>query len=363
MKKKGRVFFALVKSLLLQEVRSIESLFWMILFPVFLLVLFGFIFGENTFKKESLAIGFDREIEKYYKEDMKWLESGSADFTNITLTDRTNGITALRRGELYALITLEEDNSIVILITERYKQFNFVLPSLLDGIKAEAYKAIFRGRELFPYTIKSLSIEGRQFSYITYLIAGIIGMSFMLNCFFSIPQVIISFRNRGFLKRFIFTPLSHITFTGALIFERAIIGLLQITSLLVASFLVFGFIPHIQPFSFLVVFLIGSASFGAIGFFLAGITNSIEASAAFAQILNMLFLFTAGIFFPLEMMPNFFEYIKIVNPVYYLSGAMHSVLVAGEGFNFVSGELGVLSLFFLIFFTAALLFFRYNRKL
>lgn len=362
-KKEFKVFRELLKSIFLQEARSIESLFWMILFPVFLLILFGFIFGENSFKKESLAIGFDREVLALYEQDMAWIERGSKEFDNLTFTDSEQGIEALTRGELYALVTLDDNKDILILVTERYKQYNFVLSSILDGIKAEAYRTIFRGRELFPYTIQNLTVQGRQFSYVSYLITGIIGMSFMLNCFFAIPQIIVSYRNRGFLKRFIFTPFSHITFTAALIVERGIIGLFQIAALLIASAIVFGFVPHVNLPAFAVIFLAGSASFGAMGFFLSGITNSVEASTAFAQILNMLFLFTAGIFFPMEMMPSFFEIVKTINPVYYLSSAMHAVLVSGEGLAFVREELLVLSLFFLAFLTAALLFFRYNRKI
>jgi len=362
-KKELKVFRELLKSIFLQEARSFESLFWMVLFPVFLLILFGFIFGENSFKKESLAIGFDREVKALYERDTAWIESGAEEFNNLKFTDREQGIEALTKGELYALITLDENSDILILVTERYKQYNFVLSSILDGIKAEAYRTIFRGRELFPYTIQNLRVEGRQFSYVSYLITGIIGMSFMLNCFFAIPQIIVSYRNRGFLKRFIFTPFSQITFTTALIVERGIIGLFQIAALLIASAIIFGFVPHINLPAFAVIFFAGSASFGAIGFFLAGITNSVEASAAFAQILNMLFLFTAGIFFPLEMMPSFFEIIKTINPVYYLSSAMHAVLVSGEGLPFVTEELLALSMFFLVFLTAALTFFRYNRKM
>lgn len=361
-RKELRVFRELLKSIFLQEARSRESLFWMILFPVFLLVLFGFIFGENSFRKETLAIGFDREVRQYYESDMRYIEAGSEEFENLVSVDREEGLAALREGGLYALVTLNEEKDIIILITERYKQFNFILPSILDGMKAEAYKVIFRGRELFPYTIEQFQVEGRQFSYITYLITGIIGMSLMLNCFFAIPQIIITYRNRGFLKRFVFTPLSHITFTAALIVERGIIGLFQIISLLVASAIVFGFVPNIAPLTFLIVFLAGSASFGAIGFFLAGITNSVEASAAFAQILNMLFLFTAGIFFPLEMMPPFFGVMKTFNPVYYLSSAMHAALVSGEGPAYVAGDVLVLIVFFTVFLAASLLFFRYNKK-
>ena len=57
-----RVIGRLTQGFFLQEMRSFQSLFWMLFFPVFLLILFGLIFGQEGFRKGSLVIGVDSEV-------------------------------------------------------------------------------------------------------------------------------------------------------------------------------------------------------------------------------------------------------------------------------------------------------------
>lgn len=354
----------LVKYLFLQESRSMQSLFWMLLFPVFLLVLFGFIFGEDGFREGSVIVGVDPVIVEKIGEEMELLLDDREGAMSFIEMSREAGREALLENTIYAYITRDEEGGAYkVLITERYKQFSFLLSSILDRINVDFYKEKFRGRELFPYTLEIISREGRSYSYVYYLLSGIVGISLMMNCFFALPQIIITYRNQGFLKRFIFTPLSKTDFTLSLIIERAIIGILQIVMLSVAAWLIFNVRLFINPGAFLLVYCAGAAAFGVVGFFLAGVLHSIEASAAVAQILNMLFMFTGGIFFPLEMMPSFFAKVAKVNPILYLSHGVNATMLMGRGIGEVGNDLLILAGIFGVFMVITAFTFRYNRKL
>jgi len=333
----------LVKYLFLQESRSMQSLFWMLLFPVFLLVLFGFIFGQEGFREDSVIVGVDPAVFEEIERGARTFQGEQDTALNFITLDPAEGKTALFENRIYAYITRgPEDREYRVLITERYRQFSFLLTSILDRMNIDFYAEKFKGREFFPYTLELATLEGRSYSYVYYLLAGIAGISLMLNCFFALPQIIITYRNQGFLKRFIFTPLSKVDFTLSLIIERSIVGLLQ---------------------AFLLVYFAGAAAFGVVGFFLAGVLQSIEASAAVAQILNMLFMFTGGIFLPLEMMPPFFSRISKINPVLYLSHGINSAMLMGRGIADIKNDLYILAGIFCVFLTVTVFTFRYNRKL
>jgi len=354
----------LVKYLFLQESRSVQSLFWMLLFPVFLLILFGFIFGEEGFREGSVIVGVDPVIVEEVGGNIEIFQEGRQEAITFTEMMPEEGKEALLENTLYAYITRDPgEREYRVLITERYKQFSFLLSSILDRVNVDFYKEKFRGRELFPYALEVVSFEGRSYSYVYYLLAGIVGISLMMNCFFALPQIIITYRNQGFLKRFIFSPLSKFDFTISLIIERAIIGILQIVILAIAARLIFDVRVLINPGAFLLVYCVGAAAFGVFGFFLAGVLHSIEASAAVAQILNMLFMFTGGIFLPLEMMPPFFARISKVNPVLYLSHGVNATMLMGRGIGDIRNDLLILAGIFGVFMVVTVFSFRYNRKL
>ena len=132
---------------------------------------------------------------------------------------------------------------------------------------------------------------------------------------------------------------------------------------MIAAWLIFDVRVSINAGAFLLVYCAGAASFGVVGFFLAGVLHSIEASAAVAQIINMLFMFTGGIFFPLEMMPSFFAKVAKVNPVLYLSHGVNATMLLGRGVSEVGKDLLILGGIFGVFLIITAFTFRYNRKL
>lgn len=360
---RARVVELLTRSLLLQEIRSFQSLFWMLLFPVFLLILFGLIFGQEGFRQGSLTVGVDEVIRDAGGIDLRWMPEDRQDEMNLVWMNHQAGLDALEDGSIYAFITRETGaEEYTVIITERYKQFTMFLTAVMDRIQAEAFRTIFRRKSIFPYTLEILSREGRSYTYIAYLLSGIVGISLMLNFFFAIPQTVITYRNRGFLKRFTYVPLSKTEFTLSLIAVRGGIAMLQILVLSLAAVLLFGAELHINPLPFLVVLISGTAAFGAVGFFLSGVLDTVDASAAVAQLLNMLFMFTAGIFFPLEMMPEYFSLIARFNPVYYLSRAVFSTMMLKGSLLSVRQEVAILAGIFVLFLALTLVTFRFNRK-
>jgi ABC-2 type transport system permease protein len=359
-----RVVGRMTGSLLLEEVRSPSGLFWMLLFPAFLFVLFGFLFGESEFRPDSFRVGVDRALETSDEVSAvvlrRTLEASPT--VRIVWMDGGEGRRLLAVGDLHALVLpAPEGGAYSVLVTEKDRSFGNVLSSVLERASVETVRRLLRGPAPFDYTVEVLEVGGRRLTYLYFLFAGTLGLSVMLNCFFAIPQTIIGYRRQGFLRRFACTPLRRVHFTLGLVLQRVAIGLVQIGLLAATGAVVFGLHFASTPLSFLPVFLLGTAAFAAAGFFLAGILSTVESAVAVAQILAMLLLFTSGLFVPVEIIPRPFSDLTVFNPVWYFSRAVFLSLVLGRGPLEIGPDLGALAAFFGAFLLLTVLTFRYER--
>lgn len=359
------IVFQLAKSFFLQEFRSRDSIFWILLFPVFMFILFGLLFSETDIQNGSITIGIDERLAEESPSFSRFVLPTLKDNKNVTTEyiSVEEGLSALAENLLYAFISADaEEGSFVVFVTEKNRPFQTVLSSVLERSTLDSIERIIKGRIPVSYRVELLAQNGRELRYIYFLLSGIIGISMMMNCFTAIPQTIISYRKQGFLKRLAFSPLTKSHFTTSVIIQRIIFGTAQLILLLITAILLFDVHLTISWIAFTVTFLLGTGTLAIIGFFLSGLLQSVEAAIAVAQILTITFLFTSGIFVPLEVLPGFLTWISNINPALHLSNAMYRTLVLGYGIETITDSLLWLTVMGLLFFILTVATFRYEKR-
>ena len=362
----ARIIFHLSKSFFLQEFRSKDSVFWILLFPVFIFILFGTLFGETDIHDHAITIGVDTKLatktDSIGKFVLQSLEENQK--IKIVVIDREEGLQDLAASKLYAFVSQPApDGKIGVYITEKNRPFQTVLNSILESSTLNSVKNLISDKSAVIYDVKILEQNGRPLRYVYFLFSGIVGIAMMMNCFSAIPQLIISYRKQGFLKRFAFSPLRKSHFTVSVIIQRLIFGTTQLILLLLTAFLLFDVRLNVSFFPFILTFIIGTATFVVIGFFISGILQSVESAIAVAQILIILFLFTCGIFVPLEMLPPYLHWITNINPAWHLSNAVYHTMVLGYGLESIVPSLLWLAPIGLLFFVLTLITFRYEKRI
>ena len=135
----ARIVFQLTKSFFLQEFRSRDSVFWILLFPLFMFILFGVMFGETDVQNGSIIIGVDENLAQSSASFNRFVLPSlrESDTVEMLHLDKEKGLQKLAENQLYAFITGNEEQgaeagTFVVYVTEKNRPFQTVLSSVLE---------------------------------------------------------------------------------------------------------------------------------------------------------------------------------------------------------------------------------------
>ena len=195
---------------------------------------------------------------------------------------------------------------------------------------------------------------------IDYMFPGIIVMALMVNGIMVSATVFVEERGKGIYRRLSLTPLKRQTIIGAQILHRYIVTLIQTLLLLAVG--VFGFKVSIvgNYFFFWLILTFGSLCFLSIGFALATLIKSTRSATPICMIVFFMMLFLGGIFFPLNIMPDFLSVIAKALPSTHLNDALRLVVIEGAGLGAVWLELLAVGGWFVVSLGLSIKFFRWE---
>ncbi len=210
------------------------------------------------------------------------------------------------------------------------------------------------------FEVRQLSISGNDLKYIDFLIPGLVAMSVMQLSIFAVTGQIVSWRERGILKRLLATPIHPGVIIFSQIVSRVIITFMQASILILLGILAFNL--HIVGSLGLVVLLIvaGGLIFLSMGFALSGIASTQNTVAALANLFVFPQMFLSGIFFPRDAFPDWLLKASDYFPLTYFSDALRNVMVKGYTITQISGDLIGLAIWAIIMFVLAIKLFRWE---
>jgi ABC-2 type transport system permease protein len=224
--------------------------------------------------------------------------------------------------------------------------FTFALPIILLVLLGSVY-----GDE---------EIEGVRGA--TYLLAGLIGYGVAATAFAGLATTIVVRREAGLLKRVRGTPLPASTYLAAVILSTLIVIALQAaTQIAIGRFLLDAEWPDAW-LSLALAVLLGAMSFAGLGLAITGLVRSDEGSSAVVNAIYLPLTFISGVFFSVEAMPRFLEWIAQVSPLTYLLDLVRAAFVEGEGLDASPRAIGVLLAWGIVGLLLALRMFRWEPR-
>jgi len=196
-----------------------------------------------------------------------------------------------------------------------------------------------------PYNIQVEGVVTGHSSYFDFVAPGIMAMTVMMSVMTGLPAAISQEKEVGTLDGMMVAPINRPSIIVGKTLAQTARGLLQGVLILILASLMFG--VSIQG-SILLVFgllLLGVFSFVGLGVVLTSFAKDQETAMMVMMTLMFPMMFLSGVFFPVQQMPWYMQDISKALPLTYAADALRKVMVLGAGIPQITTELAVLIAF------------------
>jgi ABC-2 type transport system permease protein len=353
-------------------VRDRAALFWTIAFPVIFVVLFGTLFGGGG--TANYQVGW---VDLDHTAASAQLEQVFAKLGVLTLkpTSQSAGLASARNGQLDAVIVVpagygaataaagggaSSGGSVALtLYTDpSHTTTAQTLEQIVSGVTTGVNQAL-SGRPPV-LAVQTRPIQGSAVvSGATYYVPSILAMAIMqLGVFAAIPLV--QQREKLILKRIGATPLPRWTLVGSNVLLRLVIAAGQTVIILTIGLV--GFKVHITGSWLLIAAIValGALMFTSLGYVIASFARTEEAANGVTQVVQVLMMFLSGIFFPIDLMPDWMKGIATLLPLTYLGDGLRQTMVGGSPFVPLTVGMAILTGWLVVCLGISARFFRWQ---
>ena len=321
--------------------RDRAALFWTLAFPVVFVILFGTIFSGTGAQYELGWVDDDGGAAA------KALRVAFAANAPVELTDGTfeeskarmlsgdvDGILVIPKG-LQAVIDAAQagqhpDPIDVTIVTDPSRANTaLALQQIAAGLVMAANLRLSGAAPLLSVAPENL--QTNQLNSVSFFVPSILAMALMqLGVFASIPLV--QQREKGILKRLNATPLPRWALVGSNVVVRLVIAAVQTAVILGIGVVLL----HVQvagsPLMIAGFVALGALTFTSIGYVIASFARTEEAANGITSVVQFPLMFLSGIFFPLEVLPQWLKSVATFMPLTYLGDALRQTMVGGAPF-------------------------------
>jgi ABC-2 type transport system permease protein len=344
--------------------RSRGTIFWSIVFPVMLILIFGAIFS-----------GTDNPSYTIYVQDLDNSQE-SNDFLNMTRRVDVLKIEMIPSDKSITDYIKEKDLRGALLIPEGFGEklrqsfinptvtvnlsFYFdpsdqgstsVVRSIISTSLQEINLNITGGRHVIG--MDQVSTSTSKFKYIDFFIPGMIGFTIMQLCIYGSIERNTKFRKDGILRKLQTTPITRTEWILAKMLFMLFLSFFSTSVAVVIGILAYGVVININIW--MIAIIIGNSFlFSGIGMLISRFVKEEETADMAAGAISFPMMFLAGTFFPLEQMPQFLQDFSRILPLYYVNEGLRNSMINldyGKATYFT----GIILIFACIFFIAGVL--------
>ena len=332
---------ALTTANLRSFVRDRAALFWTLAFPVVFVILFGTIFagGSSDYTigwvdldgsapvaalREAFTANAPVELLNGTLEEARTkMLAGDLDGIIVIPKGLADAVAAGQGGQPGAPVAIS-----VITDPSRSGTSQAVL-QIATGLVMAANLQLSGATPLLSVT--AVSLQTGRLSSVSFFVPSILAMALMqLGIFAAIP--LIQQREKLILKRLNATPLPRWALVGSNILVRLLIAAAQTLIIVGIGIVVLGVQITGNPLAIAGFVVLGALAFTSIGYVIASFARTEEAANGMTSIVQFPLMFLSGIFFPLEVMPEWLRGVATFLPLTYLGDALRQTMVGGTPF-------------------------------
>ena len=320
--------------------RNRQGLFWALIFPLLLVVVFG-LFDFHGVTPTSVAVadfsgGPKAEILRERLDTIAFLDSEELD------PEEPGALEDARRrladGDLGYLLLVPHglddpaaENSagapepVTLVYSTRNPERNQLVEGAVHSLVIELRS---EGRPVLPdHLVTSEVIQTPEVDYFDTVLLGLLGLGIMTNSIISIAVRISTYRNQAVLMRLLATPLPVWKFFAGEILAHLLLAMVQALIILAVGVFVFGGDIHGSLAWVLIIVLLGTVVFLNIGFILSAWARSPAAASGMGNAVALPMMFFAGTFFSTAALPWLLPYAALALPLTPMLDALREVAI------------------------------------
>jgi len=323
--------------------REPEALFWVFIFPILLAAGLGLAFRNRPAEVLKIATVSPQLAQSLRQEkllDVQQLSERAAE-------------QALRTGQV-ALVAQPGPNGSVIYRYDNTNPEGRSARALADRTVEWAAGRV----DPVPSSDQIMREPGSR--YIDFLIPGLVGMNLMGSAIWGMGFAIVDARRRKLMKRLIATPMPRHYYLLSFVLSRLAMLVIEVGFLLAFGVWVFKVPVRGTLADLLVVCVVASFSFGALGLLISSRVQTIEAASGLMNLVMMPMWIVSGVFFSAQRFPDMLQPVIKALPLTATIDALRASMLQGAGLAQLRPELAVLAAWLVVCFPIALRLFRWR---
>jgi ABC-2 type transport system permease protein len=196
-----------------------------------------------------------------------------------------------------------------------------------------------------PYSVQTEGVVPGNPSYFDFIAPGIMAMTVMMSVMTGLPVAISQEKEIGTMDGMMVAPINRLSIILGKTFAQTARGLLQGAMILALSVGLFGVTIHGNLLLVFGLLLLGVFSFVGLGVVITSFAKDQETAQMMMTTLMFPMMFLSGVLFPIQQMPWYMQSISKFLPLTYAADALRKVMVLGANIPAISTELIVLIVF------------------
>jgi len=196
-----------------------------------------------------------------------------------------------------------------------------------------------------PYYSQTEGVVSGNPSYFNFIAPGLMAMTVMMSVMTGLPVAISKEKEDGTMDGMMVAPINRLSIILGKALGQTVRGLFQGFIIFALAVGLFGVIIHGSLLLVVALLLLGVFSFVGLGIVLTSIAKDQETAQMMMMTIMFPMMFLSGVFFPIQQMPWYMQDIAKFLPLYYATDAMRRVMVLGAGVPAISIDLLILIAF------------------
>ncbi len=348
--------------------RNKVGLFFSLIFPVILILLFGAIFSGGSSGPITVYVqNRDTGIPNFNAGNVFITALNNNKTTTVTIVDNSQNLTdymsshSVDQGVLipedFTSLYLNQKNVSVTFYSNPADTSSPIVEQTVGGIINQMN--LYNVTGVRHVTFQTANIKSSSYKYIDFLIPGLIGFSVLTSPMFSLVNISSEYKKTKLFKQLSLTPLTKTEWLTSKITWYVVLGIISFFLMTQVGAALFGahldYSPAILPF-----LVLGPLLFVSLGMLVGTISRSVESAAVVGNLITFPMMFLSGTFFPVSLMPMYLQNIAHVLPLFYMIDGLNQVMVYTNLAQALF-DVEIILVISAIFFALAVAFFKWRE--